>query len=239
MVSPECRAVTEAEWIAFFRRPEIPALNPKMLEHPDADLPRLVFADWVEENCPHTPFVMALRRSIANPDIPEWVPNFSMVVKGHELRLWRGRLEVGIDMSDPEYDMWFDPCVRAAAESGWVGRFKCRGIGERTTGSSAAFSQLQRDKLEWIDLFNANIDTYRLRTLLWRPDATELASLTTLDLRLNTFDDYGAQVIAEAALGGLKTLRLTDSALTDTGRQRLANSKTLPEHIRARFRRPA
>ena len=41
----EARAMTEAEWIAFFRRPEIPAFNAAMLEHPDADLPRLVFAD--------------------------------------------------------------------------------------------------------------------------------------------------------------------------------------------------
>lgn len=230
--------MTEAEWIAFFSRPEIPAFNARILEDPDADLPRLVFADWVEENCTHTPFVMALRRSIANPDIPEWVPNFSMVVKGHELRLWRGRIEVGIDCSDPEYDIWFDPYVRAAAESGWVGRFKCRGIGERTMGSSAASSQLQLDKLEWIDLFDSNIDTYRLRTLLWQPGANDFASLTTLDLRLNTFDDYGAQVIAEAQLGRLKTLLLTSTALPDTGWERLANSMTLPEHIRAQFRRP-
>ena len=225
--------MTEAEWIAFFRRPEIPAFNARILEHPDADLPRLVFADWVEENCPHTPFVMALRRSIANPEVPEWVPNFSMVIKGHELRLWRGRLEVGVDYSDRDFDGNLDAFVWAAWKSGWVGRLKARSMG----GDPLDHLTLPTpyEGIEWLDLFDAQtsqVDVW-LAVNSWH-----LVSLTGIDLRFNTLADTAAQRIAAIPeLAKLRELRMP-SQLTQRARLALANSNFLSEHIRAQFRRP-
>lgn len=228
--------MTEADWIAFFRRPEIPAFNAMILEHPDADLPRLVFADWVEENCPHTPFVMALRRSIANPETPEWVPNFSMVVKGHELRLWRGRIEVGIDCSDPEFESRPDAFVKAAWDSGWVGRVKVRGIPAGTPQLGRVFWR-RMGGVEYLDLYDAQVPQFGF----WLSTAaSDLSRLTTLDLRLNqlTADDIH-RLAGTTALGSLKLLLVSDGYLSESRRRTLAESKTLPEHIRAQFRRPA
>ncbi len=58
--------MTEAEWIAFLQRPEIPAFNRAMLANPDDDLPRLVFADWMDENCPDDFFNRFIRESITS-----------------------------------------------------------------------------------------------------------------------------------------------------------------------------
>lgn len=228
--------MTESDWIAFFQRPEIPAFNAKMLEHPDADLPRLVFADWVEENCPNTPFVMALRRSIANPEIPEWVPNFSMVVKGHELRLWRGRLEVGIDVRDLEFRYEPDEFVNAAWESGWVGRVKVRGLAERFLRLAMILSVDRTSGVEFLDLFDNQTSYFGW----WLSSkSAEVKHLTEIDLRLNPLDANDIQQLAtSAALGSLKRLLLSDGYLSPSDRQTLADSKTLPEHIRAQFRRP-
>lgn len=60
--------MSEAEWIVFLQRPEIPAFNRAMLDNPDDDLPRLVFADWMDENCPDTAVNAAVRESVANED---------------------------------------------------------------------------------------------------------------------------------------------------------------------------
>jgi uncharacterized protein (TIGR02996 family) len=60
--------VTEAEWIAFLQWPEIPAFNRAMLQNPDDDLPRLVFADWMDENCPDREVCAAVRRSITSQE---------------------------------------------------------------------------------------------------------------------------------------------------------------------------
>ena len=227
--------MTEAEWIAFFRRPEIPAFNAAMLEHPEADLPRLVFADWVEENCPNAAFVAALRRSIANPETPEWVPNFSMVIRGHELRLWRGRLEVGIDFGDREFDAEPDAFVKAAWDSEWVGRLKLRGVSEETHQFWFALRR-RIAGIEFIDLFDAQV---RLFDLWLATAASELTHLTTLDLRLNSLTDSDTHRLAESTvLGSLKCLLITDCYLSDSRRRFLAESRTLPEHIRAQFRRP-
>ena len=226
--------MTESNLIAFFQKPEIPAFNAAMLADPDNDLPRLVFADWVEENCPHTPFVMALRRSIANPEIPEWVPNFSMVIKGHELRLWRGRIEVGIDMSDPDYDTEPDEFVKAAWESSWAGRLKFRGMQASYYPHDIAN---RLDGIEWLDLFDAGEFSALLYTLL---AATSSTDLRVLDVRLNRVASGYCHVLATSrALSGLKELRVSPEYLDAPGRRHLAESKTLPEHIRAQFRRPA
>ena len=231
--------MTDAEWIAFFRRPEIPAFNAAMLEHPDADLPRLVFADWVEENCPNAAFVAALRRSIASPAIPEWVRNFSMVVKGHELRLWRGRLEVGIDFSDPEFNYGPDEFENAAWESGWVGRLKLRGL--LGYGLPNWLAEGRIEGIEWLDLFDAGISDGVSQAVILQLTRrrSNMTHVTTLDIRLNRITDGAAHRIAECpSLESLKVLLITKEMCGSIGRDALARSHYLPEHIRAQFRQP-
>ena len=64
--------------------------------------------------------------------------------------------------------------------------------------------------------------------------------LTILDLRFNRFHEVDLLRLANASgLASLKELRLTMEYLTRRGREVLAESKTLPEHIRKQFRPPA
>ncbi len=86
--------MTEAEWIAFLQRPEIPAFNRAMLANPDDDLPRLVFADWMDENCPDTDVNRAVRRSVTHPaEREQWV---SVQPLGIALSLVRGRNRISL-----------------------------------------------------------------------------------------------------------------------------------------------
>jgi len=230
--------MTEADWIAFFRRPEIPAFNAAMLEHPDADLPRLVFADWVEENCPNAAFVTALRRSIAKPETPEWVPNFSMVVRGHELRLWCGRIEVGVDCGDPEFDSEPDEFVNTAWKSGWVGRLKLRGMRDDNCSLRAMAGEL--GSVEWLDLFDSGVGRLNSPFRFWRELVAHGVNLTSIDVRFSVIGAHDAEVLASTTnLNGLKTIFFTANYWTTAALHVMATSRHLPEHIRAQFRRPA
>src|SRR5262245_34623677 len=107
--------MTEAEWIAFLQRPEIPVFNRAMLANPTDDLPRLVFADWLDENCPDTRICDVVRQSMSGrPCMMHFLP----VPSGVNVHAERGRLELQLEPNPPP------PAghgCRAMWESGWVG----------------------------------------------------------------------------------------------------------------------
>lgn len=112
--------MTEAEWIAFLQRPEIPAFNRAMLDNPEDDLPRLVFADWMDENCPDTAVNAAVRESI-NGDLKyvAW-PN----LRGNRkwsLSFVRGRVMAWVDVEvRPPQRRPARIILESAWQSGWV-----------------------------------------------------------------------------------------------------------------------
>ena len=90
--------MTEVEWIAFLQRPAIPAFNRAMLERPDDDLPRLVFADWMDENCPDADVNRAVRESIVTRETQDiWSAGQRRGFGVASLTLTRGRFAVGIE----------------------------------------------------------------------------------------------------------------------------------------------
>lgn len=88
--------MTEAEWIAFLQRPEVPAFNRAMLDNPDDDLPRLVFADWMDENCPDTAVNAAVRGSIVGArKVTAWPGQEES--RGVRLEFIRGRVRARVE----------------------------------------------------------------------------------------------------------------------------------------------
>lgn len=147
--------MTEAEWIAFLQRPEIPAFNRAMLVNPDDDLPRLVFADWVEENHPHRRFVKQLRLSVNRPQDVLHCPAFP-TVRGLFAGLWRGRLALklrsvsGFEIQFLRQEMAF---LRVALGSGWVGRISLdvRGMDGVVT-SPECVEVIRWPEIEWLEI---------------------------------------------------------------------------------------
>ena len=147
--------MTEAEWIAFLARPEFPAFNRSMLENPADDLPRLVFADWVEENHPHRRFVRQLRLSVTRPHDVLHCPAFPEV-RGLHAGLWRGRLALefrtvaGIEVGLRREEMDF---LRVVLSSGWLWRLSIwvHGVDGQVT-SPKFISSIRWSDVEWLDI---------------------------------------------------------------------------------------
>jgi uncharacterized protein (TIGR02996 family) len=205
--------VTEAEWIAFLQRPEIPAFNRAMLVNPDDDLPRLVFADWMDETCPDTAVNAAVRRSVTHPDEREqWV---SVQPLGMAMAFVRGRLRVSIQEAVPPPS---NPSPRTPLEavwrSNWVGNI--------------AFGYFPRHEVltQWaIDPGMATVQGVEfhdvrsgehLRTLL---ESSELTALTSLEVQSGRDGGVMVQVLTESEV--LPRLRALACGGHDFGGDRL------------------
>jgi uncharacterized protein (TIGR02996 family) len=103
--------VTEAEWIAFLQRPEFPAFNRAMLDNPEDDLPRLVFADWMDENCPDHEVNAAVRASVTNETRSAPWPS-QREGRGARLEFVRGRLRTRVSAQ-------LRPSQRRVAQTLW------------------------------------------------------------------------------------------------------------------------
>jgi uncharacterized protein (TIGR02996 family) len=123
--------VTEAEWIAFLQRPEIPAFNRAMLDKPDDNLPRLVFADWMDENCPDTAVNTAVRESITTRDPHgQWV---DVQPLGGLVGFIRGRHHVSIqDEVRPMSVAWPTTLLSALWQANWIGQIFFNVISEES-----------------------------------------------------------------------------------------------------------
>jgi uncharacterized protein (TIGR02996 family) len=147
--------VTEAEWIAFLQRPEIPAFNRAMLANPDDDLPRLVFADWIEENHPHRRFVKQLRLSVNRPQDVLHCPTFPEL-RGVRAGLWRGRLALnfrpdsGVEVPLRYAELEF---LRIVLNSGWLARIALSVQGRDGVVTSPGFADSVRwSEIEWLEI---------------------------------------------------------------------------------------
>lgn len=112
--------MSEAEWIAFLQRPEFPAFNRAMLDNPEDDLPRLVFADWMDENCPDAEVNRAVRESISGEHRQAAWPNLRRNRKWN-LTLVRGRVTIWVNLQlRPPQRRPPRTVLEAAWQAGWV-----------------------------------------------------------------------------------------------------------------------
>ncbi len=170
--------MSEAEWIAFLARPEFPAFNRAMLDDPEDDLPRLVFADWMDENCPDAAVNAAVRGSIANTrDRIEW-PNLGPH-RGWNLTFRRGRVAAWVNTRR------FPPVRRSPRKlidgvwrAGWVDALLFDG--GRSDLLTAWFGDSPMDSVTMIQVGGGNLWPDELGTLLHSP---RLGNLTRLVAR--------------------------------------------------------
>lgn len=201
--------MSEAEWIAFLQRPEIPAFNRAMLDNPDDDLPRLVFADWMDENCPDTEVNAVVRRSITGDDKRELWPGLPQ--DGDvQLGLVRGRALLRIDSDDrpsgrrtPRF-IW-----EAVWRSGWV---------DTLLNGSTKFETLRdwwrNDPMEGVRevaLIAHHLSARRLRSLLSSPRLKHLSSLGLACWRFP--EEFVAAITRSCVLPRLRSLAINSDGL--------------------------
>lgn len=219
--------MTEADWIAFFRRPEIPAFNAKMLEHPDADLPRLVFADWVEENCPDTAFVTAVRESIADPKWYTVLPELPLS-EDLEVSVRRGRLVLRLQKNLPP------PKPRSRKglfpvlwRSGWVG-----GTDIWRTSPAVSKSWLTDPQMAFVERLRLGNQGGVARAKLLA-EARHLTALTGLVLSGEMLETEGLRILAGSAnWHRLKSLDLSSNGVSDDGMRVIASAESFAGLIR-------
>jgi uncharacterized protein (TIGR02996 family) len=225
--------VTEAEWIAFLARPEIPAFNRAMLENPDDDLPRLVFADWMEENHSHSRFVRQVGMSIRRPNDVLHCPAFPEL-RGVKAGIWRGRLALkfvpvaGISVRLSRDELRF---LRVVLDSSWLGRISLWVHGVEGEVTSPEFVPAVRwAEIEWLEIGGeidwrpalevfviAHPDRFpKLSALIHRgycPDGPTLDTLLTSPLlrQLNHLALGDGQFLPETTTAVLRSTALSDA----------------------------
>ncbi len=152
--------MTEAEWIAFLQRPEIPAFNRAMLVNPEDDLPRLVFADWMDETCPDTAVNKAVRESINKPDYHHEWDEQNKGGRRIWLRFTRGRVDAD---SLPARPLKADSPPRrlfdAVWRAGWVDSVRFGAAGEfRPTGTKALHHWINDPLLSQLTLLDISAE---------------------------------------------------------------------------------
>lgn len=204
--------MTEAEWITFLQRPEIAAFNQAMLANPDDDLPRLVFADWLDENCPDQRICAVIRQSMngkVNP-IP-FLPTPADV----SLCAERGRLSLTLERDQPPPE---DHGCRVLWESGWVG-----GVIFNNPSPPTVFEWLihpRMDSVEMLTVFEAGVEVVALVA-----GADHLTAVRHLNLSLCDFGSDGARTLAASPhLHNLRSLDLSSNPIGDAGLAALAAS---------------
>jgi hypothetical protein len=224
VVSLEARAVTESEWIAFFQKPEIPAFNRTMAENADAPLPRLVFADWVEENLHKPYFVAALRKSIDQPN--EVVKCRGLLnFNGAIFRFQFGRLWAQIDTNHASTSRRAkQELLKAIFASGWVGHLSMR------VGTPESLNRWLADPtfalLEGLDFGNQTLPVAIARQLFAGLRAPLLRRLNLSGAQLG---NTGAMALARCEpLDELRELDLSYNRLQAGGAGAVIGSKSFP-----------
>lgn len=176
--------MTEVEWITFLQRPEFPAFNRAMLENSDDDLPRLVFADWMDENCPDTAVNAAVRESVTGngkcrgwPDLP---------ANAWDLWFERGRVTAEINRaSRPVVRRRARTFLEAVWKANWVetADFACDYSG---IGLSRWFTDAPMESVSRIKLFCPSVGTPdRLVNLFSSPRLTNVTALEVFGWEAN------------------------------------------------------
>jgi uncharacterized protein (TIGR02996 family) len=251
--------VTEAEWIAFLQRPEIPAFNRAMLENPDDDLPRLVFADWMDENCSDDAVNAAVRESITNDRRwTEW-PHRQKNRKWR-LSFTRGRLAAWVDVQIRPPDRrpprivleacWPTLWVEAISFGTLQGYHLEGWLRDRPAETLLTLGISGRGRERPLALVCSS-RLYRLTHLIvdgWDRPASLFPSLTEC-LRIGrlshltligiTFEPGEVEQLAGSPTATrLQSLSLVHCQVSAAGAAALANSPYLCEAIRGQFRHP-
>jgi uncharacterized protein (TIGR02996 family) len=180
-----------------------------ILEAPDDDTPRLIYADWLEERGdPRGEFI---RLQCALTCMPRDDPHF---VEGHR----RARL-LGLEHGKT----WAAPLKGLI--NGW--RFR-RGFIDEVTLPAATFLK-RGDELFALAPVRYVRLTGAAKELRKLAGSAHLTRLTALDLINNGIGDPGIKTLLRSPhLGALKLLHLGFNNLTDAGARTLALSWTLP-----------
>jgi uncharacterized protein (TIGR02996 family) len=216
-----------SRWSDVFMDPFLRAV----CESPDDDLPRLVYADWLDEHeqpdraafirlqcematltedSPRRREVAFLARQLEDQHAAEWAPPEGQVL---EYRFARGFVEmVGLAAENLEDDETADLLKTAPLRRLWV------------TGLVGDVRPLRRrlprtNTITALDLTGNDLTANSLRDLTRFP---QLAGVRELSLLFNRLDDEAAQVLCgEAFFQRLTLIRCGANPMTDAGRQRL------------------
>ena len=242
--------MTEAEWIAFLQRPEIPAFNRAMLEAPEDDLPRLVFADWMDENCPDTAVNEAVRASLTNEHRLATWPGLKRS-RTWGLTFTRGRLTAVVNRQEgPPQRRPPRLVLEAAWQAGWVENVMFGSIGyprwlwfrdppmETVLAVSVSGAGFENPD-QFIGLLTSPrltrvislgvvgwfLPSCLAHTLVRCPIVGRLSALTLVSAQLTP--DGLIALTNSPFVSGLTTLNLTACMIGDAGAITLANSPRL------------
>lgn len=202
--------MTEAEWIAFLQRPEIPAFNRTMLDNPADDLPRLVFADWMDENCPDVEVNAAVRESISGRNQRAKWPGLPMGRAWH-LVFARGRVTAEFNHSArPVKRRPVRTLLEGVWQAGWVATVVFADHRRHFGTVANWFQDAGMSGVEAIVLDGVILVPEQLEELLASP---HLTTLTSLEL---AGDEPGGSILrafaAAPPLPRLRVLRLSGPA---------------------------
>jgi uncharacterized protein (TIGR02996 family) len=179
-----------------------------VVAHPDDDLPRLIFADWLDEH--------------GDGARAELIRLQCAAARGEPAALTPNAVRRARELEDVHRDAWLGPLPRSV----WRAEFR-RGFVEHVALPAQAFladgPALRRlAPLRGVTLVGAR------RVLPELLDGPHLRGLAALHLTGGRLGDDGARLLAAAPeVAGLTTLRLGDNALGDAGAAALARSPHL------------
>lgn len=220
---------------------EIRAFLRAIAEAPEDDLPRLVFADWLDEHGrgkraefirvevelastrPGAPALFARRDALFRAHSAEWFAWFA----GRASTWDTERGFVTEPASSPEAfqkhaGAWFgtQPITRLTLTDVWVGHGDTRRCLARPLFTSAHLGQLTHLSLESAGVNSAGVH--------WLPRNPALTRLRELTLRGNLVTDDGVRTLAGmAGMGRLECLDLAGNRVTDAGAKYLIESTCL------------
>jgi uncharacterized protein (TIGR02996 family) len=201
---------------------------------PDADVPRLVFADWLDEqgDTDRAEFIRLQVRGATLAGRTESTPPHVRLAKlyaRHQadwLGPWR---EMGLEVLGPGGD------TPSEAEQGWAPRlWWSRGLLQVRIGLTdllAAPAAFLAQAWEWVEALTVTDPrSNAVAALAAQPWLTQLARLSVRTFRSTSLGDLGAQLLAQSPhLGNLADLRLPAQNLTATGIVALVESAWLPQ----------
>ena len=223
---------------------EIRAFLSAIAAAPEDDLPRLVFADWLDENGrPERAEFIRVEVQIARttpgaPDRGKLFERRDALLKAHKkewFALFDGKAEeyksergfVTAVRTGPEQflahaDMWFgtQPITELGLTNVWSGSTT-----DRKCHAKEIFTSPHLGQLRVLDLHDAGVNAAGMYWMSQNPAITELQEL---NLRWNRIANEGARTIATIpALAKLKTLDLRSCSITDPGGRAIAKSPHL------------
>jgi uncharacterized protein (TIGR02996 family) len=184
-------------------------------DHPDDDLPRLIYADWLDEHGdPARAEFIRVQCELAGPPVAE-SRRSDLLARERELLKAHGQ-EWAAEWHGLRGVAW------DGFERGFVGTFHVTDVAEFVTSSEHALRAVPIGRLSV-----RSARTSDVRTLVTSP---VMAYLPALSIDGSGFGNAGAEVLAAApAARGLRRLALTRDQIGDRGAQALAESPHLAD----------